>query len=245
VTGILDALSEVAHNYRRDHRLNMWFVLATETPEGIDSAVRAIEEAAELPVYAFPKEREYYLGMWLELDEDGALRTRSLPALPPGPKLPLDDLDRRIIAATQGGLPLTPEPCESVAEAVGCEPGEVVVRLEAMLSSGVIRRIGVVPNHYRLGFRGNGMTVWDVPDRRRDLVGEQVGALDYVSHCYARPRRSPDWPYNLFAMVHGRNRAQVGERVEEMTALLDGEVRGHEVLFSTAVLKKTGMRLPW
>ena len=244
VTELLNQIPEVAHNYRRDHRLNMWFVLATDTPKGIDDAVKAIEQASGLTVYAFPKEQEYYLGLWFELGEDGGFRTRSLPSTPYGPPATLDDLDRRIVTVTQAGLPLTPEPCETVAESAGCEPGEVVARMEGMMRSGVIRRIGLVPNHYKLGFRGNGMTVWNVPDEQLDAVGERVGALDYVSHCYARPRRLPQWPYNLFAMVHGKDRAQVSERVEEMSRLLEGEIIGHDVLFSSAVLKKTGMRLP-
>jgi DNA-binding Lrp family transcriptional regulator len=115
--------------------------------------------------------------------------------------------------------------------------------MEAMLRSGAIRRIGLVPNHYKLGFRGNGMTVWSVPNDRLDRVGERLGALDCVSHCYARPRHPPDWPYNLFAMVHGRDRQEVLRRVEDISLLLDGQVQGHEVLFSTEILKKTGMRL--
>jgi len=244
VAGILNGIPEVAHNYRRDHRLNMWFVLATDSPQAIGTGIRAIEAATGLSVYAFPKEREYYLGLWFELGADGGLRTRSLPSTPYGPQPALEELDRHIVAATQDGLPLTPEPCETVAAAAGCEPCEVVARMEAMLRSGVIRRIGVVPNHYKLGFRGNGMTVWNIPDERLDAVGERVGALDYVSHCYARPRHLPEWPYNLFAMVHGRDRRQVKDQVEEVARLLSGEAIGHEVLFSSAVLKKTGMRLP-
>jgi DNA-binding Lrp family transcriptional regulator len=243
IAAILDAMPEVAHNYRRDHRLNMWFVLATKTPQAIRASLAAIEEAARLTVYAFPKEREYFLGLWFELGADGALRTRS-PVLPkPGPQWELDELAQRIVASTQAGLPLTPEPCETLAEALGCSTAEVVLRMEAMLRSGAIRRIGLVPNHYKLGFGGNGMTVWSVPNHRLDRVGERIGALDCVSHCYARPRHPPDWPYNLFAMVHGRDRREVLRRVAEISKLLDGQVQGHDVLFSTEILKKTGMRL--
>ncbi|HEC14184.1 MAG TPA: Lrp/AsnC family transcriptional regulator, partial [Rhodospirillales bacterium] len=112
-----------------------------------------------------------------------------------------------------------------------------------MLETGVIRRIGAVPNHYALGYRGNGMSVWDLPGARIGELGPKVGALDFVTHCYQRPRRLPDWPYNLFAMVHGRDRGEVEEKVREIAALLGVDDRGHEILYSTRILKKTGLRL--
>jgi DNA-binding Lrp family transcriptional regulator len=118
----------------------------------------------------------------------------------------------------------------------------VVVRLQRLLEQGAARRIGAVPNHYRLGLRGNGMTVWDIEDAEVDALGERVGALDGVSHCYRRPRRLPLWPYNLFAMVHGRDRAQVLEGAARIEAVLAGHCLGHRVLFSEAILKKTGLR---
>jgi len=233
----------VAHNYRRDHWLNLWPVLATGTPAGLAATLARIEVATGLPVYAFPKERAFYLGLWLELDADGGRRTRSVPESPLDPDYRPTALDRRIVAATQAGLPLTPEPYATLARQIGCSFAELIERLRAMLAAGAIRRIGLVPNHYRLGLRGNGMTVWDIPDGRLESVGRRLGGLDWVSHCYARPRHRPHWPYNLFAMVHGRDRAEVGAKVAEMANLLRDDSRGHEVLFSSAVLKKTGMRL--
>ncbi len=239
----VNAFPEVAHNYRRDHRLNMWFVLATESPTAIEETLRRIEVATGLPVYAFPKEREFYLGLWFEIGPEGALRTRSIPDGPTRPPYPLDWLDRRLVSTTLAGLPLVPAPWSRIAEEVGCTPAVLGERLLAMLGSGIVRRIGVVPNHVRLGFRGNGMTVWDVPDERLEDVGARIGGLDFVSHCYARPRHPPAWPYNLFAMVHGRDRPEVARKVAEMARLLAGDSRGHEILYSSAVLKKTGMRL--
>ncbi|MCU7936647.1 MAG: Lrp/AsnC family transcriptional regulator [Candidatus Thiodiazotropha sp. (ex Dulcina madagascariensis)] len=243
VTESVNALPEVAHNYRRDHWLNMWFVLATDASAATAAAIDRIERETGIRVLAFPKEREFYLGLWFEIEDDGSFNTRSLPAANVSQSAPLDELDRRIIAETQRGLPLTHEPCETVAERIGCWPSDVVRRMDAMHESGIIRRLGVVPNHYRLGFKGNGMTVWNIPDEQLQKAGSRLGAMDYVSHCYARPRHLPDWPYNLFAMVHGRNRAEVMEKVAEMSDLLQPFSQGHEVLFSSAVLKKSGMRL--
>jgi DNA-binding Lrp family transcriptional regulator len=155
----------------------------------------------------------------------------------------IDSLDRRIVAATQGGLPLCPRPYAAVAEELGVAPEAVMDRLHRLVSLGVVRRIGAVPNHYALGYRANGMSVWDVDDARVGELGRRVGALAFVTHCYRRPRRPPDWPYNLFAMVHGRDRAEVARKVERIADLLGSASRGHEILYSTRILKKTGLRL--
>jgi DNA-binding Lrp family transcriptional regulator len=155
----------------------------------------------------------------------------------------LDPIDRRILKATQAGLPLVPRPYHAVAERLGIDAGEVMARFARLVEGGVIRRIAAVPNHYALGFRANGMTVWDVDDARIDELGERVGALEFVSHCYQRPRVMPAWPYNLFAMVHAETRLEVVERAEEIAAILGEAVRARDILFSTRILKKTGMRL--
>lgn len=151
--------------------------------------------------------------------------------------------DRAIVRATQAGLPLCREPYRAIAEQLGLTPEEVLARLEHLLTSGIIRRIGAVPNHYALGYRANGMSVWDVDDEAVSVLGPKVGALPAVSHCYRRPRHLPVWPYNLFAMVHARSRAEVETEVAAIAELLGPACRAHEVLYSTAILKKTGLRL--
>jgi siroheme decarboxylase len=156
---------------------------------------------------------------------------------------PLDTADRAIVLATQGGLPLVPRPYHAIAERLGMSGEEVLARMQRMLALGVIRRIAAVPNHYRLGYLANGMSVWDVPDARVDALGERVGALPFVSHCYRRPRVPGMWRYNLFAMVHGTTRDEVEARVGEIVVLLGEAALAHEVLYSTRILKKTGMRL--
>jgi len=112
-----------------------------------------------------------------------------------------------------------------------------------MIDEGLVRRIGAVPNHYRLGYTANGMSVWDVDDTQVAALGRQVAALPGVSHCYRRPRHLPHWPYNLFAMLHGPNRAHVEQQAEQIAGLLGDACRAHDILYSTAILKKTGLRL--
>jgi len=155
----------------------------------------------------------------------------------------LDATDRRLIAETQHGLPLVARPYAALAERFGIAPGEVQRRLQAMLDAGVIRRIGAVPNHYALGTVANGMSVWDVEDAEIARLGPLVGELAFVSHCYRRPRRLPAWPYNFFAMVHGRDRAEVEAKVAAIADLLGPAARRHDILYSTRILKKTGLRI--
>ncbi|TAN59128.1 MAG: Lrp/AsnC family transcriptional regulator [Magnetospirillum sp.] len=155
----------------------------------------------------------------------------------------LDDVDRAIVRATQDGLPLVARPYHAVAEAVGAAPEDVMARMERLLAQGVIRRIGLVPNHYALGYRFNGMTVWDVADADIAEAGRLVGGLDFVSHCYHRPRHLPDWPYSLFAMIHARERDAADALVAEIASVLGPLSRGNLVLFSSRILKKTGLRV--
>jgi DNA-binding Lrp family transcriptional regulator len=155
----------------------------------------------------------------------------------------IDDIDRTLIVATQGGLPLVPRPYHAIAEQLGLSADEVMRRLRAMLESGVIRRIGAVPNHYAIGWTANGMTVWDVADDQVDELGAKIGALDFVTHCYRRPRALPAWPYNLFAMVHGASRDECSAKAEEIRALLGDACRASDILYSTRILKKTGLRI--
>lgn len=159
------------------------------------------------------------------------------------PVLPDDQaLENALILATQAGLPLVQEPYAALAKQLGVTESRVIALLSQMQSRGRIRRIAVVPNHYRLGYTLNGMTVWDVDDKQIDRLGQRLGALDYVSHCYRRPRHLPLWPYNLFAMVHARDSAQVSIYINEMKNILGEACVQSEVLFSKRILKKTGLR---
>ena len=158
--------------------------------------------------------------------------------------LQLDAIDRRIIQATQDGLPVIRQPYHEIARRLQLEPALVIQRLQRMQERGLIRRMGVIPNHYQLGYRANGMSVWDVPDDKIEEYGDIIGSLNFVSHCYQRPRHLPDWPYNLYAMVHGRDRLTTEDQVRRIADLLGKDDHGHEVLYSTRILKKTGLRLP-
>lgn len=159
------------------------------------------------------------------------------------PSRPLDATDRAIVLATQAGLPLYPNPWHAVGQTVGISGDEVLARMQAMQKAGVIRRVAAVPNHYRLGYVANGMTVWDVDDAEIDRLGRELAAVDGVSHCYRRPRHLPYWPYNLFAMLHGKSRDEVESQAEALRIRLGSACRGYRIVYSSRILKKTGLRL--
>lgn len=152
------------------------------------------------------------------------------------------EIDLKIMRATQAGLPLVSKPYHTVAEQLDLPADLVMARFQAMLENGAIRRVGVVPNHYKLGYVLNGMTVWNIPDEKIDELGAKVGNLPFVSHCYHRPRHLPDWHYNLFAMVHGKSESEVKQQIERIAVLLGEFNLGCDVLYSTKILKKTGFR---
>jgi siroheme decarboxylase len=152
------------------------------------------------------------------------------------------DEERGVLLAIQDGLPLVPSPYAKVAERLGLREEEVIRILRGLLESRKVKRIGAVPNHYALGIAANGMSVWDIPDELADQVGAKLAERPEVSHCYKRPR-AEDWPYNVFAMVHARDREKVRKVVEAIGRDLGISERPHDILFSTRLLKKRGTRI--
>jgi len=152
------------------------------------------------------------------------------------------DLSRQLVELTQAGLPLVDDPWGWIAERLGISVETTLELLQALQNDGAIRRIAAVPNHYRLGYRHNGMTVWEVDDAEIARLGPLIGSQPFVSHCYRRPRRE-GWYYNLFAMVHGRSAEEIDAYRAEIRALLGDACRADEMLVSSRILKKTGLRI--
>ena len=168
----------------------------------------------------------------------------------------LTPLEREYILATQKGLPIVERPYDVIAEKLNISVDEVLELTKDLQKRGIIRRIAAVPNHYKLGYKFNGMTVWDVDDEHIQEFGRRVGKLPFVSHCYERPRHLPHWHYNLFAMVHGKNqdeiqqfRSQIKELLKDVLLQRKGDANqnipmpSNDMLTSTQILKKTGLRL--
>lgn len=150
--------------------------------------------------------------------------------------------DHRLLEALEGGLPLVAHPYAALGERSGLGEAEVIERLAALQAAGVVKRLGLIVRHHEIGYRANAMTVIDVPDEVVDAVGGRLTRAADVTLCYRRPRRLPDWPYNLFAMVHGRERSAVLARIDQLLTEHGLADLPHAVLFSTRRFKQRGAR---
>jgi len=267
VADLVNAHREVAHNYQREHpHLNMWFVLSVADESEVDRVLAEIEAETGQPTYDMPKRREFRVEAKFLLDgpvADGAVDLSGRgPEVEPTDAGALTPEERDLVLAVQDGLPITATPYRDVAEGLsaarrtssgdvaeelGTDVDWVLRTLKRFVAEGKIRRVGVVPNHYALGYTENGMTVWNVPDELVGEAGPAVASLDFVTHCYERPRHEGVWPYNFFAMTHGRGEAEsesrIGEVRETMEEFWDVGEEDWDTLFSTRILKKTGIRL--
>jgi DNA-binding Lrp family transcriptional regulator len=152
----------------------------------------------------------------------------------------LTDTDRELIAAIQQGLPLVSRPYAAVAAQVGLAEAEVIARLAELQDAGMIKRMGVIVRHRALGYRANAMVVWDIPDSEVERIGQLLATEACVTLCYQRPRRLPEWPYNLFCMIHGREREVVLRRLAQIIDYHGLQTIAHSVLFSSRGFKQRG-----
>lgn len=155
----------------------------------------------------------------------------------------LDDLQAvRLRRLLEEGLPLEPGPYRVLAERIGADEARVLAQVQQWQAEGLFRRVGLVLKHRALGIHANAMLVLDIPDAEVDAVGQRLSAAPGVNLCYRRPRRLPHWPYNLFCMVHGRERDSVRRHIEALLAELGLSDRPHQLLFSTRAFKQCGGR---
>lgn len=150
--------------------------------------------------------------------------------------------EARLIEALQRGLPLVPRPYAALAARVGLSETGVIALIQSLQSQGVIKRFGVIVRHHELGYRANAMVVWNVSDDQVTELGARIARLDYVTLCYRRARSLPQWPYNLYCMIHGRDRMRVRERISELIDTCGLRGAPYEVLFSCRRFKQRGAR---
>lgn len=251
---------EVAHNYEREHPvLDMWFVVSVADhpdpdKDGSDRVTEVLSEIESVTggeTYNLPKQREFHVGAKFRLDgpvPNGSVDLSSQgPTVSPVDRTSLTPAERDLIVEIQGGLPTTETPYRDVAAALEVDSQWVVETIKRFNAEAKVRRVGVIPNHYALGYTENGMTVWDVPDEHVEEVGTAVASLEFVTHCYQRPRHEGVWPYNFFAMTHGRSEEESQRRIAEvretMTEFWEVTDDRWDTLFSTRILKKTGIRI--
>lgn len=234
----ISAHPEVNHNYEREHAYNLWFVVAAASRSEVARVLERIgQETGGMPL-DLPMLEDYHLDLGFDLRG----HTHKGAPKPLGRTAALSDLDIRIAHGIEGGLELTPRPYAALAAASRQSEAAVVERIRRLIDSDAIRRFGVIVRHHELGYAANAMVVWDIPDGRAAEIGALLGAQAGVTLCYRRPRSLPTWPYNLFTMVHGRDRASVLETIAGLRRRLEPDVYANEVLFSLRRFKQCGAR---
>jgi siroheme decarboxylase len=231
----------VSHNYLRNHEFNIWFTIATEpdSPLGLEGTLDRLGELAGAEsIRQLPTLKLFKIRMDLEMEAGTAeLATPVAEAVPPAETdpQPYDEFDRAVVRATQGDLPVVPEPYVPAAAALGISVDELLAHLNAMVERRLLRRVAAILFHRRAGFSANGMGVWKVPDDQILQVGGRMAAFRGISHCYQRPTYE-DWPYSVFTMAHGRSK-------EECDAILDSiaedtGIHDRATLYSSTEFKK-------
>jgi siroheme decarboxylase len=230
----------VSHNYLRNHEFNIWFTLATEPGSalGVDGTLEVLARLAGAEsIRQLPTLQLFKIRMDLEMEGDTADLAKAVEVAPPAETepQPYDEFDIAVIRATQGDMPVIPEPYAPAAEGLGISQPELLAHLEAMRERRLLRRVAAILFHRRAGFSANGMGVWKVPDERIMELGPRMAAFRGISHCYQRPTYA-DWPYSIFTMAHGRSK-------EECDAILDSiseqtGVSDRATLYSSTEFKK-------
>ena len=235
IAALVSARPEVNHNYQREHTYNLWFVATAADAATLAAALAAIERDTGCAVISLPLEQEYHIDLGFDLKS----AHKHAAGLPGTPLRATDAVERQLITALQPGLELVPRPFLRLGERAGMSEDEVLGRIAAWLDEGLIKRFGVVVRHHELGYRANAMVVFDLPDAEVDRIGQQLAAEPGVTLCYRRARSLPEWPYNLYCMVHGRSREDAQPVIERLIRLAG--VPG-QALFSTRRFKQCGAR---
>lgn len=240
VATTVNRFPEVNHNYEREHRYNLWFVVTAASEGRLQATLGAIEKAAGLPLLALPLAEEFHIDLGFCLQGEKAKSVAS--ARPVHPVTPIGEAERRLVSVLQEGLPLFIRPFALIAERIGASESDVLNRIRRWLDEGDIKRFGVVVRHHELGFRANAMLVHDIPDDKVSQIGRALATEPAVTLCYRRPRQLPDWPYNLFCMIHGRERAEVEATIADLRLRHGLTDCGHDILFSLTRFKQGGAR---
>jgi siroheme decarboxylase len=240
VATAVNRFPEVNHNYEREHRYNLWFVVTAASEGRLQASLGAIEKAAGYPLLTLPLVEEFHIDLGFCLN--GGQQKCVAAARPVQPAALMDEAERRLVSVLQEGLPLFIRPFALIAERIGASESDVLGRIGRWLEEGAIKRFGVVVRHHELGYRANAMLVHDIADERVSELGRALAEEPAVTLCYRRPRRLPDWPYNLFCMIHGRERGEVEATIADLRQRHGLQDSPHEILFSLTRFKQNGAR---
>ncbi|MCG3178675.1 MAG: hypothetical protein BIFFINMI_01003 [Phycisphaerae bacterium] len=247
---VVSAHPGVSHNYERNHPFNLWYTLAVppDSRLGLERTVDLLHaQSAAQATRLLPTLRLFKIGVKFDMTgsrQVGEQADDDTPAYSEADQAaaaqhPVTDRDKAMIRALQRDLPLTREPFAELARGEGVAADELLAAAARFLDRRQMRRFAAVIRHRQAGFGANAMGVWAVPEGRIDEVGRQLAAFKAVSHCYLRPSY-PDWPYNIFTMVHARSKEECEAELAAMADATGITQRG--ALYSTREFKKVRVK---
>jgi DNA-binding Lrp family transcriptional regulator len=246
VAAVVSDEAGVNHNYEREHTYNLWFVVTGRDRQALDKAIARIGNKTGLDVLDLPLRTAYHIDLGFPLDCACELPRHARKEVRKNAadvNAALCAEDRALLQAIERGLPVASRPYASIAQRLHSSEADVIARLDRLIGNGIIRRFGFVVRHRELGYTANAMVVWDIGDDYVDGTGESLARFPFVTLCYRRDRQLPDWPYNLFCMIHGRERATVLRQIEKLHTHIVARAPRPAVLFSTRRFKQCGARL--
>lgn len=242
VAALVNKEPGVNHNYEREHRHSLWFVLTGRDRNAVEEAIGRIERRTGLAVLNLPLRAAYHIDLGFPL---GSANVAALPRqncsneVKKCVQVGHDDL--ALLHALEDGLPIHPRPYGEIARRIGTTEDAVTARLGDLVTRGVVKRFGLIVRHRELGFRANAMVVWDIADDEVDEIGARFASYPFVTLCYRRDRQAPHWPYNLFCMIHGRDRPTVLAQIAVLCERAGNPPM--DILFSRRCFKQRGPRL--
>ncbi len=251
----VNAFAEVNHNYEREHQFNLWFVVAAPDQFRLKQTLRNIEHACGYPVMSLPMVKGFHIDLGFPVDWGQSGHTPFPTVSHSETRLAVVQSDTiaaasglseaqqtKLKSLIQGGVPVVSSPYAQLAESVGATEFGVMMQIQLWQESGLIKRFGLVIKHRAIGYRANAMVVWNVPDADLESVAAKLAKSQGVTLCYQRPRVLPQWPYNLFCMIHGRNRTAVIGQLDAMVEQCQLQYLDKEILFSSKAFKQCGAR---
>ena len=263
IASIVNQFEQVNHNYAREHHYNLWFVVTAKDLVALNKALTDIDKSTGFKVLVLPMEASYHIDLSFNInfsnsDENenklkGVNKPQSVLVESKTKPLLVDTLvksSEKLTLAQQlslrtileKGLPLVAMPYHQIANQMNIEYSQVIAQISLWQQEGLIKRFGLVVKHRQLGYIANAMVVWNIADKDVDAVAGRLSKRDEISLCYRRPRRLPEWPYNLFCMIHGKSRTEVELQIKTITQELALVSTEKDVLFSYKAYKQNGAR---
>jgi DNA-binding Lrp family transcriptional regulator len=234
---VISAHPGVSHNYEREHALNLWFTLAVPPGMDLGAELDALgRRAGLLQWHLLPSLKTFRIGVRFDLSSGKAQAALSAPAPKASPPPMTDRVDQAIVRELQEDLPLSLEPFAQMAQRLDLTQEGLFNWMAEAGRIGWLRRFAGVLRHREAGFGEGGMGVWSVPEAAVEALGQAFAQEPAVTHCYQRPVFE-GWPYNLFTMVHGQDRADCQAVLDGMAQRVCGWTQ-RAVLFSTTEFKK-------